>query len=176
MSVRRVVTGIDKRGKACFVADEQVEPVALEAGGWAFDMLWGAENTPAVPNDGRQQAWSTYYPGPGGFRFHLSTIVPDDSLEATDARPDMVDWLDVRDLWGAMDPDDPGMHTNATLDMEVILSGEIILELDDGVERRLKPGDTVIQNGTRHRWRNPGPGNVLLAIFMLAPTAGPEAG
>jgi mannose-6-phosphate isomerase-like protein (cupin superfamily) len=175
MSVRRVVTGIDEHGKARFVSDEQVEPVVLEAGGWAFDMLWGGETTPPAPNDGKQQAWSTYYPGPGGFRFHLSTIVPDDSLEPTDERPDKVDWLDVRDLFGALDPDDPGMHTNPTVDMEVVLSGEIILELDDGAERRLKPGDTVIQNGTRHRWRNPGPENVRLAIFMLTPPVGAEA-
>jgi hypothetical protein len=25
-----------------------------------------------------------------------------------------------------------------------------------GVEVTLRPGDTVVQNGTRHRWKNPG--------------------
>jgi hypothetical protein len=29
------------------------------------------------------------------------------------------------------------------------------LEPDDGVTRELGTGDTVIQNGTRHAWRNP---------------------
>jgi quercetin dioxygenase-like cupin family protein len=35
-----------------------------------------------------------------------------------------------------------------------VLSGELWLELDDGQEVHLQPGDTVIQNGTRHAWHN----------------------
>jgi quercetin dioxygenase-like cupin family protein len=31
-----------------------------------------------------------------------------------------------------------------------VLEGEVWLELDDGAEVRLRPGDTVVQNGTRH--------------------------
>jgi len=38
---------------------------------------------------------------------------------------------------------------------EYIVSGRCLLELDDGVTRELGSGDTVIQNGTRHAWRNP---------------------
>ena len=55
-----------------------------------------------------------------------------------------------------MDPSDPGMHTTDTIDFEVVLEGTIVLELDDGAEVTLNPGDTVVQNGTRHRWRNRG--------------------
>jgi mannose-6-phosphate isomerase-like protein (cupin superfamily) len=29
-------------------------------------------------------------------------------------------------------------------------------ELDNGAEVTLKPGDIVVQNGTRHRWHNRG--------------------
>ena len=54
-----------------------------------------------------------------------------------------------------MEPDTPGMHTTATIDFEYIISGRVILELDDGATRELGPGDTVVQNGTRHAWRNP---------------------
>ena len=54
-----------------------------------------------------------------------------------------------------MDPSDPGMHTTDTIDFEVVLEGTITLELDDGAEVTLRPGDTVVQNGTRHRWKNP---------------------
>ena len=46
------------------------------------------------------------------------------------------------------------MHTTDTIDFEYVLSGEIALELDDGAEVVLHPGDTVVQNGTRHRWHN----------------------
>ena len=46
-----------------------------------------------------------------------------------------------------MEPDNPGMHTTDTIDFEVVLSGEVVLELDDGAETVLRPGDTVVQNG-----------------------------
>jgi len=54
------------------------------------------------------------------------------------------------------DPDVPGMHRTATLDYDVVIEGTIVLELDDGVEVTLGPGDIVVQNGTRHRWHNRG--------------------
>jgi hypothetical protein len=65
-----------------------------------------------------------------------------------------------------MDPGDPGMHTTDTIDFEVVLDGTVELELDDGKFVTLQVGDTVVQNGTRHRWRNPGPGIARLAVFM----------
>ena len=43
-----------------------------------------------------------------------------------------------------VEPDNPGMHTTDTIDFEVVLSGELILELDDGAEKVLRPGDTVV--------------------------------
>ena len=56
---------------------------------------------------------------------------------------------------GHMEPDQPGMHTTATIDFEYVVSGRCVLELDDGATVELGPGDTVVQNGTRHAWRNP---------------------
>jgi quercetin dioxygenase-like cupin family protein len=53
-----------------------------------------------------------------------------------------------------LEADNPGMHTTDTIDFEYVLSGEVWLELDDGKEVHLKAGDTVVQNGTRHAWRN----------------------
>jgi quercetin dioxygenase-like cupin family protein len=46
------------------------------------------------------------------------------------------------------------MHTTDTIDFEYVVSGECYLELDDGAEVHLRAGDTVVQNGTRHRWAN----------------------
>ena len=46
------------------------------------------------------------------------------------------------------------MHTTDTVDLDLVLSGEMDLELDDGAEVHLRPGDSVVQNGTRHAWRN----------------------
>lgn len=36
-----------------------------------------------------------------------------------------------------------------------MLSGRLVLELDDGATTEVGPGDAVIQNATRHAWRNP---------------------
>ena len=38
-----------------------------------------------------------------------------------------------------------------------VVEGELVLIMEDGVEKHMsKPGDTVIQRGTLHGWRNPG--------------------
>ena len=49
-----------------------------------------------------------------------------------------------------------GVHTTDTIDFEYVISGRVVLELDDGVTTELGPGDTVVQNGPRHAWRGPG--------------------
>jgi quercetin dioxygenase-like cupin family protein len=53
-----------------------------------------------------------------------------------------------------MEADHPGMHRSDTVDVGMVESGEIWLELDDGEEVCLRQGDTFIQNGTRHAWHN----------------------
>ena len=69
-------------------------------------------------------------------------------------------------LAGHMEPGDPGMHTTATIDFEVVLQGSVTLELDDGAKVTLDVGDTVVQNGTRHRWSNAGTEPAVLAVFI----------
>ena len=171
MSVRRVVTAHDESGRSVFAADEEVEPITVMAfPGWAFHALWGGDRTPIFPDDGSPPPWTTYFPGVEGFRFSFSTIPPagaepPDGIEPVAAEAEVERALPG--LLAQMEPDDPGMHTSDTIDLEVILRGEVILELDDGAERLLRAGDTVVQNGTRHRWRNPGPEPALMAVFML---------
>jgi mannose-6-phosphate isomerase-like protein (cupin superfamily) len=66
-----------------------------------------------------------------------------------------------------LEPDNPGMHTTATVDYEYIVSGSVVLELDDGVEVELHAGDTVVQNGTRHAWRNRTDEPCLLVVVLI---------
>lgn len=47
------------------------------------------------------------------------------------------------------------MHVSPTTDFDIVLSGTVGLELDDG-EVTLHPGDVVVQNGTVHHWHNRG--------------------
>jgi quercetin dioxygenase-like cupin family protein len=66
-----------------------------------------------------------------------------------------------------MEADNPGMHTTDTVDYEYVVSGRVILELDDGATVELGPGDTVIQNGTRHAWRNPYDGPCQMVVVLV---------
>jgi mannose-6-phosphate isomerase-like protein (cupin superfamily) len=169
--VRRVVTGQDASGKSVFVADEEVEPVTLKLlPGVEFHRLWGADETPKLPTDGTPPSQKRYFPPPGGFRWLLLTLPPESvtGLENIDfkslhneAAEKLAGLIDV------LEPNHPGMHTTDTVDVEVILSGEVILELDDGAEVTLRPGDTVVQNGTRHAWHNRGDVPAVMAIGLI---------
>jgi quercetin dioxygenase-like cupin family protein len=54
-----------------------------------------------------------------------------------------------------------------------VLSGEVWLELDDGAEVHLQPGDCVIQNGTRHAWRNRSQQPCVIAVALVGAVRAP---
>ena len=170
MDVRRVVTGHDASGRSVFVSDQTVapdEPLLLP--GAEFHQLWGGDETPSFPGDGTKPAYRTYFAPVGGFRFGLFSIPPGTTAggQEVDAGAAIEDVeAKLPGLLQYMDPTDPGMHTTDTIDFEVVLEGTVVLELGDGAEVTLLPGDTVVQNGTRHRWRNPGDGTARVAVFM----------
>ncbi len=66
-----------------------------------------------------------------------------------------------------MELDHPGMHTTDTVDFDVVLSGEVYLELDNGAEAHLKAGDCVVQNGTRHAWHNRSSEKCVIAVALI---------
>ena len=172
MQVRRVVTGHDAEGKAVFVGDEQVEPVTLALlPGNEFHRLWGSDSTRSLPDDGSRPDAPRYFPPVGGSRFAFFTIPPDGGAgapadldmgaalaEFEEKLPGMAEHLEL---------DDPGMHTTASVDYGVVISGQVTLELDDGATVSLGPGDTYVQNGTRHRWSNPGAIPAVIAVVLV---------
>ena len=164
MDVRRVVTGHDASGKSVFVSDENVAPQPHTG----FHRLWGGDDTPQFPGDGSMPENHTYFPPIGGFRFGMFSIPPDSvagsGIKAAAALADFES--EAPGLLRYMDLSDPGMHTTDTIDFEVVLEGTVVLELDDGANVTLRRGDTVVQNGTRHRWSNPGDTTAHLAVFM----------
>jgi quercetin dioxygenase-like cupin family protein len=46
------------------------------------------------------------------------------------------------------------MHTTDTVDYDIIIDGEITLEVDGGQSRVLKQEDNAVQYGAPHAWRN----------------------
>jgi mannose-6-phosphate isomerase-like protein (cupin superfamily) len=64
-------------------------------------------------------------------------------------------------------PDRPGLHRTSTLDFDIVLAGEVVLELEDDHEVTLCVGDIVVQNGTRHRWVNRGSIEARIAAVTI---------
>jgi mannose-6-phosphate isomerase-like protein (cupin superfamily) len=160
MRVRRVVTGHSPDGKAVFASDEELQPVTVPyMPGYEFHLVWGADEPPRFPDAGKEPAHQMYFPPVGGFRFGVFTLPPESSVVLPDdldpAGAEAAIEAALPGMTSYLEPDAPGMHTTATVDYEMIVAGRIILELDDGAQVTLGPGDTVVQNGTRHAWRNP---------------------
>jgi mannose-6-phosphate isomerase-like protein (cupin superfamily) len=171
MKIRRVTTGHNTSGRAVFVSDTEVEgDTFAQVPGAAFHRLWGADHVPNFPDSGSPPVYSDYFPPLGGFRFMTFTVAPQGQaqLTAEDRRALHADFRSkLPGLAEHMERNNPGMHTTNTIDFEYIVSGEVWLELDDGASVRLRPGDTVVQNGTRHAWRNKGSEPCHIVAFMV---------
>ena len=157
MQIRRVVTGQLANGTSVFVSDAVLADDQ-------FGQLWGSDDAVALPTDGTPPSWSGFFPPARGFRFLVWTL-PAGPIAA---EPGALDAVNEKfpGLLDAMEIEHPGMHTTDTIDFDIVLSGEVYLELDDGAEVKLSAGECVIQNGTRHAWHNRGdePATVATAL------------
>jgi mannose-6-phosphate isomerase-like protein (cupin superfamily) len=158
MNVRRVVTGKNAEGKSVFVSDTEVPGIAPAiTPGADFHTIWGSDVVTQLPQDGTMPGFTQWFPPPGGYRVGLFTVAPANAPapQVADPAAALAEFeQQLPGLLGHMEPNHPGMHTTQTIDVELVISGEVWLELDDGAEVHLRAGDTVVQNGTRHAWRN----------------------
>ena len=162
--MRRVVTGHDASGKSVFVSEgEPPHGVALRGvPRFRIDEVWSVVGVPTLPPASGEPTTQQhpFFPAPGGTGFVMVTFPPESDVtraaeSGTDIPAAQQEFYDsFPGLAGTMEPDAPGMHTSQTVDYGVVIRGEVWLELDDGAKRLLKPGDCVIQNGTRHAWHN----------------------
>lgn len=168
MGVRLVVTGEDPAGKAIVTSDDELPPQRLDVFPKAeFYLLWGSHDRPALPSEGDRPT-TAWIPGPSGARFGISVLPSGYGATPEQLRAGLAE-ID-RELPGlapTLDLDEPGMHTTDTIDFVMVMSGVVTLELDDGARVELSTGDCVVQNGTRHAWRNAGPEPCALAITMV---------
>ncbi len=152
MSTRRIVTGIDSAGKSFFQEDGHT-PGYLDLGAFIDEEIWidDPSNGHAEYADPALAEKFDLEPPSGGSRARIFTFMPDKG-QAYD--PEVIEQAAQRfDTGHAMDPENPGMHTTATIDYGIVLSGNITLELDEG-SRELSAGDIVVQRATAHAWRN----------------------
>ena len=176
-SVRRVVTGHSPDGKSVIVSDGASPRTVVIPGikNASLTAVWATDHgMTALPgSDDPTAAMTTFVPDPGGTRLLITVVAPagqglEPGTDLASVAEEMV--ANLPGLAQAMEPENPGMHTTDTVDYDIIMSGELSLELDDGKQIQLKPGDIVIQNGTRHRWRNTGKKPcVMYSILVGAP-------
>jgi mannose-6-phosphate isomerase-like protein (cupin superfamily) len=168
--VRCVVTGRDKSGKSVIVSNDLAAPVTVALLPEVhFYRLWGSDSLPALPSDGTPTLQPGYFPSKNGFRFGMFTLPPAASKRAEPVTAAALEETrrELPGLLEAMERDHPGMHTTDTIDFDVVVFGEVVMELDDGAEVHLKAGDCVIQNGTRHAWHNRSSDMCLIAFSLL---------
>jgi mannose-6-phosphate isomerase-like protein (cupin superfamily) len=167
---RRVVAG-NVSGRSVVQNDEQMEAYQFKTvPGYEHTLMW--VNT-ATPDLSKEQRFDRYpdsvVPGPGGTSLHFVTFPPasvfsDPSFDGEAARDEAL--IRLRGLADHFEKEDPAMHKTNTVDYAVVFDGEIWLELDDGKTIHLKRGDVVVQNGTRHAWRNKGIKPVTMLFFL----------
>ena len=170
-TIHCVITGQTKSGKSVIVSHAPVQPVTVAMmPGYEFYRLWGSDATPALPSDGTPTEQPQYFPPKNGFRFGMFTLPPA-TRARTEQAPTPVLLEETRQklpgVLEVLEPDHPGMHTTDSVDFDVVVFGEVVLELDDGAEVLLKAGDCVIQNGTRHAWYNRSTEKCVIAFSLV---------
>lgn len=174
MMIRRLVTGHDSEGRSIFLSDGPTPATVVfqSIPDHALAQVWTTPPTPvlsAQPID-PARLHDTLLPAAGGTSLLIVKFPPDQAMATPQFDPVAAgaEYSAVMpDLAATFEPEHPGMHTTPTIDYAIVLSGDISLEVDGSDERQLHPMDIVVQNGTRHAWRNRGDAPAVVAFFMI---------
>jgi quercetin dioxygenase-like cupin family protein len=139
---RRVVTGT-RQEKQVVVEDEALE--AVELGGVAVAAIWKTAVIPTIPNDGHlsppaRVPADVQFPDPGGVLVGTFTVPPNSTVQSEGPVH--------------FDAGRPGYHHTDSVDIDLIVDGQIAHEIEDGSEVLLNKGDWIVVNGTGHAWHN----------------------
>ena len=142
LTVRRVITGHDKNGRAIVAIDETAKNVTQGRPGAHAAVIWTSEGFP-VDNGGDADTSSRKVGTTldNGTVFRVVSFGP--GVQRRNHRTDSIDYATV-------------------------ISGEIDMELDDGKSVHLKAGDLLVQRGTIHNWVNKGTAPCIIAFVLVA--------
>jgi len=172
LAIRRVVTGHDESG-ASMVAHDGAAPrcdAYRHIPGMMSRLLWATEPAPALPVDHSDPTLSvtSIVPPRSGTRFLVVTFPPDSVFFAPGFDPAAAAAENLAISPGLAELFEPdGMHVTPTIDYGIVLDGEIWLELENGRAELLHRHDVVVQNGTRHAWRNKSERPATLAFVLI---------
>ncbi len=169
-TIRRVVTGHDENGRAICVSDAAATDILQRPNrpGVTLTNLWKCDTSPAEYDGSEDTVGGPFIlqPPEKGSAFRVVEFEPED--------PEVMKTLDGKTAFADMgaasaiveDARHPFMHRTDSVDYAVILSGEIIMLLDDD-DVHLKAGDVVVQRGTNHAWANRGTEPCRIAFILV---------
>jgi mannose-6-phosphate isomerase-like protein (cupin superfamily) len=146
LSTRRVVTGNDANGQSVVVSDEVLD--VLVFGNFELTQIWKTDRMPPDLVGGDLTPGPFVHdPPPGGLYWRVLVRMPDNQSPEPDGAGE--GRIKISDFKSG------DMHTTETIDLFLVISGEIWLELDSS-EVHLRPGDSVVLRGSAHAWHNYG--------------------
>jgi mannose-6-phosphate isomerase-like protein (cupin superfamily) len=166
--VRKIVTGTQADGRSGFVIDEEISTSQI----WVD--IWGSDSPFRLPSDGSQPLYSSIFPPEGGVRTGLAIHVPEGEAESRLGMLRASVGNERLDAFADFEIGNDGMHITATVDIGIVLSGSVYLELEEGEEVLLCSGDVVIQNGTRHAWHNRGEVDCVMLVTIVGAAIGSD--
>ena len=152
--VRRIVTGHNASNKAIIVADGPTERIFDDLGedGLVFQEIWNTTETPALIDRDRREADEpglVLAPPRNGVRIRVLDIPPEAEGADMEAVFENIGAVDAK-----VDSDrHRSFHRTETIDFGIVLSGEIVLMVDED-ETTVRQGEIVVQRGTNHGWVN----------------------
>ncbi len=166
-TVHRVVTTIDKDGKAVALIDAALPLESLRSPNPAGD-VWVTQAQPADFNwtEDRGKTKVGLAPPKNGTIFRIVDFVP--TTEKIDKMPidTMMKVAGDNAPKRGLPPKHPMMHRTRTVDYAIIMSGEIDMMLDDSTVH-LKAGDVVVQQATNHAWINRSGAPCRVAFILM---------
>jgi hypothetical protein len=168
---KRIVTGHNATGKA-IIAEDGPPPRVIDTGATMplVYELWSTRESPARVSRLMQEPAESpsLPPPPGGTRARIIDFPPD-SLAADATRDDIRNHFEAMGGHGIMDESDAPhklMHRTQSVDIAIVLEGEIYCIVDEG-ESLAKAGDVIVQCGTNHAWSNRTDKICRMAFFMI---------
>jgi hypothetical protein len=165
---RRVVTG-HQGGKSVALSDQRRQPYKFKTvAGFEHTYMWSTNGTlESDPEKVDQELPKSALPSANGSLLHIVTFPPTSGPSQVTAQVAQEYLTRLPGQADTFERDGSQMHVTPTVDYAILLDGELWLELDDGETVHLVAGDIVVQQATRHGWRNKGERPATIAFVML---------
>ncbi len=156
---RRIVAVDRVAGKSSLVGDGPSPDVRIDPArpGFAVQRMWVVDSMPAKIVYETLHLPNVIEPPARGSVLNVFTFPPDDAWKGKVGAAEVAAYFKAVGAPGACtysaNAPHPYMQKTRTLDMCIVLEGEIVLVLDTQ-EVTLNAGDFVVQRGTHHAWSN----------------------